>query len=58
VDSISVFFALLWDWGLEPFELGKIATKQEIWEISFYIIYSGSNHIKHVKGQCFFSWRS
>jgi hypothetical protein len=50
----SVFFSLLWDWGLGPFQLGKIATKQEIWEISFYIIYSGSNQIK---AQCFFSWR-
>jgi hypothetical protein len=46
------FFPLLWDWGLGPFQLGKIATKQEIWEISFYIIYSGSNQIK---SQCFFS---
>jgi hypothetical protein len=40
----SVFFPLLWDWGLGPFELEKIATKQEIWEISFYITDSGSNH--------------
>jgi hypothetical protein len=44
-------FSLLWG----PFNWGKIATKQEIWEISFCIIYSGSNQIK---AQCFLSWLS
>jgi hypothetical protein len=49
-------FLLLWNWGLGPFQLGKMVTKQEICEISFYIIYSHVQVVIKIKHNCFFSW--
>jgi hypothetical protein len=44
-----VFFSTTLGLGAKALSVGKIGTKQEIWEISFYIIYSGSNQIKAQK---------
>ena len=33
---VHVFPPVFWDWGPVPLELGKFATKQEIWEISHF----------------------
>jgi hypothetical protein len=41
----ALFFYYLGTGGWGSFQLGKMATKQEICEISFYIIYSGSKHV-------------
>ena len=36
VDLTVFFFSVLWDWGPGPLELGKLATKLEFWEISYF----------------------
>lgn len=38
VPEPSVFSPPIWDWRQEPFQLEKLATKQEIWENSFLMI--------------------
>jgi hypothetical protein len=46
INKTSVF-SLLWDWGLGPFQVGKKATKQEIWKFHFTTFIQVVIKLKH-----------